>query len=247
MDSKSDTLLSENKKLKEELKELKQELAQSKKLSILGTMASSIAHEIKNPLVAVKTFFDLLPTKYEDEEFRGNFSLVVKREVERINELVTQLLDFARPKKPVFEKVQVDELVKHTLDLLSLQSKDTNVDVVTKESKEAFSVKADREQISRVFTNIALNSIQAMHNGGQLEISTLVNKTKVETRFSDNGPGITKENLEKIFEPFFSTKHKGSGLGLSICQQIVQDHNGEIKVKSTSSGTAFSIILPIYK
>lgn len=121
------------------------------------------------------------------------------------------------------------------------------VEIASKELVDLYHVKADREQISRVFMNIALNSIQAMHDGGRLEIETIPNKTKVETRFSDNGPGIPKENLAQIFDPFFSTKHKGSGLGLSICQQIVQDHKGEIKVKSSSSGTTFSIFLPIYK
>lgn len=126
MDKGNDKLIVANKKLKKELDALKKELVQNKKLAVIGTMASSIAHEIKNPLVAVKTFFDLLPTKYDDDEFRDSFSLVVKREVERINELVTELLDFARPKKPVLEKVQLNDLVKHTLDILSLQIKDSD-------------------------------------------------------------------------------------------------------------------------
>ncbi len=246
MKKNNEKLIVENQKLKKACEELKKELIQNKKLSLLGTMSSSIAHEIKNPLVAVKTFFDLFPTKYNDPEFRDSFSLVVKREVERINELVTQLLDFARPKKPVFEKVSLRELLQHTLDILSLQIKDSKIEIAAK-NLDSLSVKADREQIARVFMNIALNGVQAMHAGGRLEIETIPNKTKVETRFVDNGPGIPKENLTRIFDPFFTTKHKGSGLGLCICQQIVHDHKGAIKVKSSPSGTIFSVFLPIHK
>ncbi len=235
----------ELKKLKEELKKVKVELKKQKKLASIGTMASSIAHEIKNPLVAVKTFFDLFPTKHDDVEFRDSFSLIVKREVERINELVTQLLDFARPKKPQFEDVDLQRIIRDTLDLLAIHIKDSNVNVAYKDGASLPKVRADREQISRVFMNIILNGVQAMHQGGALEISCSPNKNKLETSIKDNGTGISDQDLEQIFEPFFSTKHKGSGLGLCICQQIIQDHEGEILVHSSPKGTEFKITIPI--
>jgi len=237
----------EIKKLKEQIEALQEEVKKSKKLSAIGTMASSIAHEIKNPLVAVKTFFDLLPTKYEDPEFRDSFSLVVKQEVDRINELVTHLLDFARPKKPEFEKVNLHPLINETLDFLSLQVTDSKVQILSELQNESPTVWADRGQIARVFMNIVLNGVQAMHNGGKMEVVSRSNGEISETLFKDNGPGISKENLPKIFDPFFSTKHKGTGLGLAICQQIIQDHKGEIRVESQSCGTEFSVILPVCK
>lgn len=237
----------EIKKLKKQIKELKAELEKNQKLSILGTMASSIAHEIKNPLVAVKTFFDLLPGKYDDAEFRDSFSLVVKREVDRINELVTHLLDFARPKKPVFEKIHVVPLIHETLDLLSLQINDTNVKIEFNDTNSLPDVMADREQLARVIMNVVLNGIQAMHEGGEMKISTRASDGKIEVRFCDTGPGIDKEVLGKIFDPFFSTKHKGSGLGLAICRQIIRDHKGELKVESNPKGTTFFMLLPVSK
>lgn len=229
------------------MKELQKQVQQGEKLALIGTMAAGLAHEIKNPLVAVKTFIDLLPSKYHDVEFRENFSQLVKQEVHRINEIVTHLLDFAHPKQPVFAEIHVDEVLHGTLDLLSLQAKDSKVEIRRNVTPDLPPLWADKEQINRVFMNLALNAIQAMHQGGLLEVAAQRKGEFVQIQFRDNGPGIAVENLKKIFDPFFSTKHKGTGLGLTICQKIIQDHRGDIQVNSTPTGTTFTIALPVFK
>lgn len=229
-----------------QMKELQKQVQRAEKLAIIGTMAAGLAHEIKNPLVAVKTFMDLLPTKYQDVEFRENFSQLVKQEVERINEIVTGLLDFAHPKQPVMGQVNLEELLTGTLNLLSLQAKDSRVEIVREIAAGLPALKADKEQLSRVFMNIILNGIQAMHGGGKMVVRAEKKGNEVEISFADNGPGIPPQNQQKIFDPFFSTKHKGTGLGLSICQKIIQDHKGDIRVKSSPGGTTFIVTLPFF-
>jgi signal transduction histidine kinase len=250
-----------------ELKQTQENLISSEKFASLGTMAAGMAHEIKNPLVSLRTFTQLMPQRFQDEEFRNKFSAIVPVEIEKINKIAESLLRFGRPHKPEVTKVNVNEVLEEILALFDNEARKNNVKVATKLSEIPF-INADQGQISQALVNIILNSIQAMPNSGELTVKTEVgeiikvsanaNEEGVQEEpkhipvvfieISDTGIGIPEENLKnnKIFEPFFTTKEVGgTGMGLPITLRIIESHGGSIRVKSqVGKGTTFLITLP---
>ncbi len=235
-------LVIENSKLYQQMKE-------RDRLAALGEMSAGLAHEIRNPLAAIKgaaQYLDPAKLPAEDREFLE----IVIEEVNRLNGVVSQFLDYSRPLKPVMAPGNVNEILERTLKLLAPEVP-TSVAVEPDLAEWLPRVQCDPEQLKQVFINLALNAFQAMPNGGRLRITTRVTRDElafwregsrradvVEVRFRDTGPGIPEEARESIFVPFYTTKEKGTGLGLAICQRIVKAQQGTIVVRSPPDGGA---------
>ncbi|MCJ7786143.1 MAG: ATP-binding protein, partial [Desulfobacterales bacterium] len=241
----------ENANLYEDLKKSKSYMRRTDRLASLGTLTAGLAHEIRNPLVAIKTFTQLLPERLEDEEFRSHFLNIASSEVDRISSLITELLEFARPSDPKMEFEDINSILDGMILLVSTETKKKQINIVKNYITNLPPIKIDREQIKQVFLNFLLNSIEATPERGEMTVKTRSfvkpgGEPYIQIEFTDNGRGIPAEHLEDIFTPFFTTKDKGSGLGLSISHQIVQDHRGYIDVESElNKGTSFFINLPL--
>jgi signal transduction histidine kinase len=241
----------ENARLYEDLKKSKSYIRRADRLASLGTLTAGLAHEIRNPLVAIKTFTQLLPERLEDEEFRNHFLNIASGEVDRISALVTELLEFARPSEPKFELEDINTVLDGMILLVSTETKSKRIDIIKDYAFDLRPVTIDREQMKQVFLNLLLNAIEATRENGKIYVKTRSfvkpeNEPYIQIEFTDNGCGIPQEYLEDIFIPFFTTKEKGSGLGLSISNQIVHDHKGYIDVESkVNQGTSFFVNLPL--
>jgi two-component system sensor histidine kinase HydH len=236
----------QNSKLYERMKE-------RDRLAALGEMAAGLAHEIRNPLGAIKGAAQLLVpapgaadvSGPESREFLG----VIVEEVNRLNKVVSQFLDYARPYRGELEPLDVNDVIKKTAQLLQADAK---VELSLALDEGLPRVRADAEQLRQVFLNLAINAIQAMPDGGKLTISSALRKARrgekaqmVEVRFRDTGMGIPPGELKNLFIPFFTTKEKGTGLGLPISQRIVENHGGAIEVRSRLGvGSTFTVVLP---
>jgi len=230
-----------------ELKETKDQLVQSEKLAALGTMAAGIAHEIRNPLTSLQLFVQMMAERFDDHEFREKFTQIVPPEIERLNRIVNDLVSFAKPAKLTREPNQINEILEKTVRLSEISFKKLNVKVV-KEFSDVPKVMADPQQIMQIFLNLIMNGAQAMPNGGTLTVKSYFNTVtgRVAIDINDTGTGISEENIKKLFSPFFTTKDGGTGLGLAITRRIIEEHKGEIKVKSrVGEGTTFTVELPV--
>jgi len=241
----------ENARLYKDLKRSKSYIRRADRLASLGTLTAGLAHEIRNPLVAIKTLTQLLSERLDDEEFRTQFLKIASGEVDRISSLVTELLNFARPSDPKLELEDINTILDGMILLVSTETKKKRIEVIKNYSSDFPPVQIDREQIKQVFLNILINAIEATPENGKIFIKTLTftkpgGEPYVQIEFTDTGSGISEEYLEDIFNPFFTTKTTGSGLGLSISNQIIQDHKGYINVESQlHKGTSFFINLPV--
>jgi len=231
----------------EEALRAQKQLLMADKLSSLGRIAASLAHEIKNPLAAIKGLSQMIDKNINDREFMMDFKEVVPREIDRIDSLVGGMTKLGRETKPLHIKVNIDSLIDNVLKLFNSKIKGQNIEL-TKNLSSKIEINGDPEQLTQVFTNLLLNAIQAMPNGGKLEIKTSQFDQKVLIEIRDNGPGIPEDKLKDIFEPFFTTKEEGMGLGLAITYKIIKEHGGEIEVENNKdSGTKFRITLPLIK
>ena len=241
----------ENARLYEDLKRSKSYIRRADRLASLGTLTAGLAHEIRNPLVAIKTLTQLLPERLDDEEFRTQFLQIASGEVDRISSLVTELLDFARPSDPKLEMENINTILDGMILLVSTETKKKQINIIKNYTSDLPPVQIDREQIKQVFLNILLNGIEATSENGKIMVKTRSfmkpgGEPYVQIEFTDTGSGIPEEYLEDIFNPFFTTKSTGSGLGLSISNQIIQDHRGYIDVESQlGEGSSFFINLPV--
>lgn len=239
-----------------ERKRIEEQMRRMDRLASVGTLAAGVAHEIKNPLVAIQTFAQLLPERYEDESFRTGFGSVVRGEIARINSLVQDLLDFARPVQGEIGPVDLHDLMERAETLLGNDMKSGNVRLVKEFGCSATIVRGNPEQLYQVVINVLQNAVEAMpESGGTITVATHLTvvgdgppggKRVVELSFADTGRGIEKEDLARIFDPFFSRKDHGSGLGLAVCHGILKNHGAEINVISTpGKGTTFVFAIPV--
>jgi len=235
-------------KLIEENRRLMDEIRRTDRLKAVATLAAGMAHEIKNPLTSIKTFTEYIDKKYDDSEFRLKFKKIVGSEVDRINAIVSSLLDFAKPRPLSLKKIQVNKLLEETLALMSNDFIRGKVDVVRGYvSGSENIIKADPNRLKQAFLNLFLNAMDAMKNGGKLVINTRLSDrgNSLEVIITDSGGGISQEELLHIFDPFYSCKETGTGLGLSITHGIIKEHGGQISCESeTGRGTKFIITLP---
>ncbi len=227
-------------------KMLEKEKSMAQRLASLGEFAAGIAHEIKNPLVSIKTFADLLPEKYDHPEFRHRFSTVVSQEITRINDLVVELLGFVRETDLYYEPVNLTGLADEVLLLLSPHLEQQNIKIKKKYSSEDEIVSLDRTLIKQALLNICMNAIHAMPDHGLLTIGVSYQNDKIKITVEDTGVGIPDAIKDKVFDPFITGKANGIGIGLSICHKIISAHNGQISFASTEGrGTRFDINLPL--
>ena len=234
----------------EELQKTQESLIQSEKMATLGEIAASVAHEINNPLAGVLVYAKLMQknireNKVSGEEFEARLKSIEK-ETERCSKIIKNLLDFSRQSVPAIRPVDMNKKLENTVTLLEHQAELSNVKIVIHMNPDIPHVNADPDQYQQVFMNIILNAIQAMPDGGTLTITSDFSPRTDEVliAFRDTGAGISKENMKKLFIPFFTTKDKGKGvgLGLSVCYGIVQRHGGKIEVDSREgAGTTFAI------
>ncbi|PYM18597.1 MAG: hypothetical protein DMD81_05475 [Candidatus Rokuibacteriota bacterium] len=217
------------------------------RLASVGALAAGIAHEIKNPLVAIKAFAELLPERFHDEEFRGEFADIAKQEIERIDELVKRLSGLAGPREPAFTTIDVRDCVEETLAVVRAQLQQAHVSVKTQYSIESRLVAGDRSQLKQLFLNLFMNAIEAMPDGGELFIK-IENQLRPSGRMiivdiMDTGKGVAESMLMSIFDPFVTTKLSGSGLGLSICRGIADAHRASIQAKTNGSEPGLTVTL----
>ena len=235
----------------DDLKRTHEQLFQAEKLAYVGQLASSVVHEIRNPLTAIKTFIESIPAKYNDEGFREKFARLVPAEVRRIEGIVTQLLDIARPKVPGGAQVNIVKVIDGILELLENNMTLKGIQLQKIHAQDCIKVKGGEEQLRQAFLNLILNSLQAIGEGGKLTVQTRIGefsergKKAAEILISDTGAGISEENFKKLFTPFHTTKKGGVGLGLVITKEIIEAHGGTISVESeVGKGTKFVIELP---
>ncbi len=225
----------------------RRQISQSEKLASIGRLAAGVAHEINNPLTGVLTFAHLLREKPNmDAQDQQDLDLII-HETTRVGEIVTGLLDFARERPPTKQMLDLNQVIRQTVRLVSNQSQFKKIHIEEHLSDGLPDVHGDRNQLQQVFLNLALNASEAMPNGGSLTITTMLHGHDIMMRMSDTGCGIKKEHMNEIFDPFFTTKPvgKGTGLGLSVSYGIIQQHGGAFGVESEEGkGTTFTIILP---
>lgn len=228
-----------------------QKIQRLDRLANLGLISASVAHEIKNGMVAINTFVELLLQKGEDREL----SETVQRELKRINSLVSQMMRFAAPARSgahlASAPVQVHDLFEYSLRLLHYPINAKLITLHKHFNAQPGVIQGDEAQLQQVFMNLLLNAIEALGANGMLVINTQLveipgSGCQMLIEVKDTGIGISQENLKRLFEPFFTTKKNGTGLGLAICQRIVNDHGGSISAQSqTGKGSTFSILLPV--
>jgi signal transduction histidine kinase len=237
----------ENIKLIETQLALKEELMQADKLAAVGTTASVMAHDLKNPLAAISNYVQMMPERFNNPEFQDKFNKVVPEEIDRMNKMLKEFLNSAKLPEPKFALVDVGSIIDKVLEIIG--SKGRGVRIIKDYQPDLPKIMADEDQLKQVFMNIILNSFQAMPEGGRLTISTEIQDNFVNIKFNDTGCGIKEEYLkdDKLFKAFFTTKEKGTGLGLAICNWIVRRyHYGKIEVESkVGIGTTFTVSLPV--
>ncbi|MCP3872568.1 MAG: HAMP domain-containing protein [Desulfobacteraceae bacterium] len=227
------------------LKKLEAQIRQAQRLADLGTLAAGMAHEIRNPLSAIKTFVALLPKKIEKPGFLEKFQRTVPREINRLNTLVEELLELSRPPKYDFKHIKIPELLNQSVELLETNLKENNINCRCDIPKVLPKVMADENQLEKVFVNLMQNGAQAMPDGGTISIQASCNDEMITIDFKDTGHGFSPEQGQNIFNPFFTTKAKGTGLGLAITHKVISEHQGQIEAKSQEGkGSCFSVSLP---
>jgi len=230
-----------------DLKKTEAQLIRSGKLAALGQLAAGIAHEIRNPLTSINILIHSLRQNISSGESRSEDFKVIEEEIHRINEIVDQFLRFAKPAPPHLERTEVTSIFEEILQLLRPQMEKLRISV-EKDFRSVPLITIDKEQMKQVILNLLMNSIQAMPEGGQFRLEGEVSKDGqwVELSIRDSGVGIPPEDMDKLFDPFFSTKEGGIGLGLSIAHRIIDQHHGKIEVTSNpNEGTIFTVYLPI--
>jgi len=230
----------------EALKANKDDLVRSEKLAFTGRMAASIAHEIRNPLTNIVLSIRQLKENSKIKPEGLNYAEIVERNTNRIEYLITELLNCARPIKLNLQPCDVHLVIEDVLNVHKVRLKTQRIKVIKNLTSHPSILLVDKEYLGRVFLNIIANAIEAMQPGGNLSITTGKEKSNFVIKIQDNGRGIPEKNLIKIFDPFFSTKKRGAGLGLSTCQNIVTSHGGIIEVESAwRKGSSFSVSLPL--
>ena len=233
-----------------ELRDLQKRVVRSEQLATLGELSASIAHEIRNPLVAINTSVGILKNALdlnsEDQELMN----IIAEESMRLNKIVDDFLKFARPNEPQFAETDINSLMRETLTVLRSQLNE-KIQQDIQLSNDLPIVTADPNQLKQVFINVLINAIEAMPAGGLLSVSTKLHEKRngyknLEITIRDTGEGIEKQALKKIFQPFYSNKVEGVGMGLAVCERIIQNHGGVIRVQSEyGRGAEFKILLPV--
>jgi two-component system sensor histidine kinase HydH len=220
------------------------EMARQESLAQLGEMGAMLAHEIRNPLAGIKGYAQVIEKKPQDERNSG-FAHRIISEILRLETLVNDLLAYAKADQNSVTKVDVCEVVAHTASILHHEAEQLQIKIM-RECPEGIIITGNMDRLCQALLNLGKNAIQAMPEGGTLQITASVSGKQVIIRVCDNGHGISQEEMTRIFEPFFTTKARGTGLGLALCRKITEEHGGEINVHSVvGEGTSVTIRIPI--
>lgn len=234
-----DSLVQQNKNLQEKIKRKSDEIIKKEKLSMLGTMASRLAHDLKNPLTVVKAYSDILSKQLEDKmnyEMKMKVSKL-KSSISDMSNIIEDVLDFSRTVELDLQKNSIFKILMTALENVD-KPKQINVNI----NYSDIQIICDSKKIEAVFSNLLSNSIQALEEIGEINVRITEEKNHVLITVEDTGPGILEDDMPRIFEPLFTTKQKGTGLGLSICKNIINLHGGDIIVKNTP--TTFIVSIP---
>ncbi|MEH7418780.1 ATP-binding protein [Neobacillus drentensis] len=217
-------------------------LQKSEMLALLGQMAAGIAHEIRNPLTSIRGFIQLFKAKQLKDEY---FDIVLS-ELDRINAIVSEFLVLAKPTAAVYIERDIKQLLNDVVTLIGTQSILNNVEITAKYENDLPKVSCEENQLKQVFLNLFKNAIEAMPNGGNIEVTVRKKReNQLSIQITDEGVGIPKERIPTLGEPFYTTKEKGTGLGLMTCYKIIKSHHGILDIQSTvNKGTTIEIILP---
>lgn len=244
------------------IKDLEEEVKRKERLAALGTLAAGVAHEIRNPMGAVKGATQLLKAEINDSRNLNEYCSVIVKEIERIDGIIESLLDIARPMRFIFKPVNIHQVIDKVLFLMQKNFKEKDILCIRIFDPSLPLITADEGRLAQVFMNIISNSCDAMIKSGRLIITTKIASdsffsridtgsgfnSMIEISIADEGRGIPKEIKDRVFDLFFTTKDKGTGLGLSICHRIIEEHKGLIRVQSEEEqGTTFTIYLPIQR
>jgi signal transduction histidine kinase len=247
------------------MRELEERLRRADRLAALGTMAAGIAHDIRNPLTSILIFSQLMSLHHDDPDVRAKFDRVVPRELERVQAVIEDMMELARSSTLHLEPTNLNEVLAQVLELYEGQAATLGVKISREFAPDLLICMADRKRLHRCFSNIIANGIQAMPNGGDLGVRTVLasfaglshphadipvagapSSPAIRVVISDTGQGIPPDRLSRIFDPFYTTKDKGLGLGMAITHRIIEDHKGSIDVQSqVGLGTTFTIHLPV--
>ena len=227
-------------------KETQRRMAQAERLATLGELMAGVAHEVRNPLTAIRGYVQILRQQTTDPIHQEYLSVVLK-EIDSINKVIQQLLEFSRPRHSQWQQVSLNALVEETLVLVQTAGVQARVDFISELDNELSPINADRELLKQVLLNILINAVQAISARGKIRIQTWqYSDSQQAISIEDNGCGIDLSLQKKIFDPFFTTKASGTGLGLALSQRIINAHQGDIRVTSLPGyGATFTLILPI--
>ena len=232
------------------LRDANDQIVRSEKLAAIGQLSGDVAHDLRNPLGAIKNAAYMLNKRLtSDGAMEANPKLeqylgIIDQQIGRSNRIITDLMTFARVGSPTLSETHLDKVLEEAMETMV---KNDNITLSQHVDSDLYSVMADGEQLQRVFLNLANNAQEAMPDGGQLTITAECSNKHVEIAFSDTGEGISDENIGKIFDPLFTTKTKGTGLGLAVCQEIIMRHGGSISARRNegpSGGSIFKVELP---
>lgn len=227
-----------------EIQKLQEELNRKERLASLGQVTAGIAHEIRNPLSSIKGFARIFEENAKEGSEEKALAQIMNQEISRVDKVISDALEISRPNALSVSKVSVPKLIEQAENALQLQAKDNNVEF--KNNIELQELTLDHDKMIQVFHNIFINAMEAMKNGGTITVSVVQEKDNAVISVSDTGSGIEQSKISQLFTPYFTTKAKGTGLGLVIVQKIIEAHKGTIKVESTENeGTTFIISLPI--
>jgi len=229
-------------------RELEASLAQQGKMASLGILSSGVAHEINNPLGVILGYAGYLENKLDPEDPNHHFIHEIKRESKRCKKIVQDLLNYARTPQPEFAETDLNQLLDQIISFAANHTDMHGVQVTKHFADDLPTLSIDGDQIRQVAINLILNAGAAMIDGGQLTVSTAHEEEDAVITFVDTGSGIDEADLERIFEPFYTTKERGTGLGLAITRQIIEQHHGSIQMTSRpKQGTTVTIRLPLFR
>jgi two-component system sensor histidine kinase HydH len=228
-----------------QVKSLEDELRRSERMAALGKMAAGVAHELRNPLSSIKGLALLLRSRFQEKSNDQQTADILVQEVERLNRSISELLDYTRPQKLMMGDVHPEEVVRKAMSLIRMDAESMGVMMEIHAVENVPVIQADQDKLNQVFLNLFLNSIQAMEHGGRLDIYVASEGRNITFTVKDTGCGVHKEDLPRVFDPYFTTKPEGTGLGLALSAKIIEEHGGTISVQSDpDNGTIVTVILP---
>lgn len=233
-------------KVNRELQDSFEQIKRADRLSAIGELSASLAHEIRNPLASIEGAANIIESLQTAEQIRTSSIAIIRKETQRLNHLLTNLLDFARPRKPEFQSIEAGRLIDSIISLAGHSARQGGIALRKDVPAGMPPFECDPEQMKQVILNLTLNAVQAMTHPGEILLSARLRDSSMAINVCDQGAGISEQNLDKVFNPFFTTKDRGTGLGLSVVYQIVTQHGGMVSAeRNPDRGMTFSVTLPL--